>query len=496
MNQREDISQEQFSFGNLKDYSSQDILNLVHKFDFRRISFRYLGLDGRFKQLIIPINGLNSQEIEKILVEGERVDGSSLYPGIIDSTYSDILIIPDLSTAFVDPFDERNLSFICRYQKKDGELAPFTLDTILLQAEAQLRKTTGLELWVGGELEFYLIYDHEDIFYSPETQKGYHESSPFIKGLDFLKEAAEMIQKITGAVKYVHSEVGCLPHLESENPFLKGKTLEQLEIEFKTESVVSAADHLVLARWILRQLAAQKGMLVTFTPKIAEEVAGNGFHLHLELMREGQNIMVAPDGKLTQEALQLIGGLCNSTGFFLAFGNTMAASYYRLVPNQEAPTQLFWSDCNRSALIRVPLLNSHSQTSLSKETSTRKRGQTVELRSPDGSALIHPLLATISLAALQGLTEKNSLDIASQYYLSQEGASNFPKEKFPLLPSSCGQVARLVQDKRQWLEKNNVFPAAIVDYIIKLLEGEELEIITGERGTDLQKVLHRDLHRH
>jgi glutamine synthetase len=445
------------------------------------------------KHLIIPVERLSRKEIETVLIEGERVDGSSLYPGIVNAYDSDIYIVPDFSTAFIDPFDRENLSFICRYRDKDGQPASFALDTILAKADSLFQKTANLELWAGGELEFYLIYKAEDLNYSLDQQKGYHESSPFVIGLDLLKEAAEILQRITGAVKYIHSEVGFSSILESENPLLAGKRLEQLEIEFKTDRLLRTADYLVLARWILRHLGARRGMLVTFAPKLDEGIAGNGLHIHLELKKNSQNIMMNPSGKLAEEALKLIGGLCEFADCFLPFGNTVAASYYRLVPNHEAPTRVFWSDNNRSALIRVPLCFSPEK----KEAGAKgKMGQTVELRSPDGSALIHPLLAAIAMAANWAFENEKALEVATKYYFPNHASSDLEMEKFPPLPTSCSEAVRLLEEKRSYLERENVFPPVIIDYLVKLLQREDLTVVTGERGGDVRKILHRDLHRH
>jgi len=143
-----------------------------------------------------------------------------------------------------------------------------------------------------------------------------------------------------------------------------------------------------------RRLPARDGG--TFTPKLEEGVAGNGLHFHLELKREGHNIMTNPDGSLSQEARLLIGGLCHYADSLTAFGNTVASSYFRLVPNQEAPTRICWSDLNRSAMIRVPLGWTRGRN-LSALVNPREidsfevpeSRQTVEMRTADGSALIH-----------------------------------------------------------------------------------------------------------
>ena len=150
-----------------------------------------------------------------------------------------------------------------------------------------------------------------------------------------------------------------------------------------------------MGRWIIRNVAYQHGCVATFTPKLEEGIAGNGLHIHVELMKNGKNMMNGEIGKLSGEAKKLIGGLCHYADTLTAFGNTVSSAYLRLVPNQEAPTRICWSDLNRSAMIRVPLGWSGKSNLAKKLNPQQSPGykdpegrQTVELRSPDGSAAV------------------------------------------------------------------------------------------------------------
>ena len=157
-------------------------------------------------------------------------------------------------------------------------------------------------------------------------------------------------------MKYAHAEVGYIDSVRSDLPLLAGRRAEQHEIELLTRPIEEMGDLIGLARWIIRNVAHRNGMLATFAPKIEEGVAGNGLHFHMELMKDGQNIM-SDDGRRAcrPDARKLIGGLVDYASTLSAFGNTVASSFLRLVPNQEAPTRICWSHNNRSALIRVPL---------------------------------------------------------------------------------------------------------------------------------------------
>jgi glutamine synthetase len=225
---------------------------------------------------------------------------------------------------------------------------------------------------------------------------------------------------------------------------IKDKQAEQLEIEFLPMRAEDMGDSLVLARWLIRNIAYRSGCVVTFAPKLEEGVAGNGFHVHMGLMDNGRNIMSDAKGNLSKKARQLIGGLCTYAASLTAFGNTVSSAYLRLVPNQEAPTRICWSDQNRSAMIRVPLGWSNKenlarqinpqQTEMFQETEGR---QTVELRSPDGSALIHLLLAGIVMSAEYGLKDPGSLALAER--LKVEGnifANPELLSDLPVLPKS------------------------------------------------------------
>jgi glutamine synthetase len=217
-------------------------------------------------------------------------------------------------------------------------------------------------------------------------------------------------------------------------------------------------------------------------------------------------------GKLTAPARRLIGGLCTYADSLTAFGNTVSSAYLRLVPNQEAPTRICWSDLNRSAMIRVPLGWS-SATNLARIVNPRqpddftRQGnvQTVELRSPDGSAIVHLLLAGIVRAAEHGLTDDGAEALAGRLYVS---GNIFKDEKLlhtlACLPRSCVESARIIREKRSLYERDGIFPASIIDYIAALLDAEGDENINArladlpadDRLLETRKIMHKDLHRH
>ncbi len=499
------------------DFTRQDFLRVISERHIERLTFHYTALDGKLKELKLPV--ANAAEAEIILAKGERVDGSSLFRGMVDASLSDLYVVPVYRTAFFNPFDEGSLDFICRYLTKDGDLAPFALDSILAHAARVFREHSGLELRALGELEFFLLSPQGLRLYPAQKQHGYHASSPFMKSGEILNEIVRHITQITGSVKYAHSEVGFVESVRSDLEEIHGKQAEQLEVEYLPLPVEEMADALVLGRWLIRNTAYRHGCVATFTPKIEEGVAGNGLHFHLELLRDGRNIMVDEGGGISNPARRLIGGLCHYADSLTAFGNTVSSAYLRLVPNQEAPTRICWSDLNRSAMIRVPLgwsnlphlakrLNPQESTPFEEGASR----QTVELRSPDGSAIIHLLLAGIVMAADWAFRDDDSLfkkevplDLADRLYVKGNVFTDPALlQKLPALPRSCVESSRILLRKRDLYERDGVFPPSIIDYLARLLQAESDEFMNAkladlpadDRLHETRKIMHKDLHRH
>ena len=328
---------------------------------------------------------------------------------------------------------------------------------------------TGMEFQAMGELEYYVISEDDGLF--PATdQRGYHESGPYAKFNDFRTQCMSYIAQTGGQIKYGHSEVG--------NFMLDGKVYEQNEIEFLPVNAENAADQLMIAKWVIRNLAYQYGYDITFAPKITVGKAGSGLHIHMRMMKDGQNQMLK-DGVLSDTARKAIAGMMQLAPSITAFGNTNPTSYFRLVPHQEAPTNVCWGDRNRSVLVRVPLGWS-AQTDMcalanplesdSNYDTTQK--QTVEMRSPDGSADLYQLLAGLAVACRHGFEIENALAIAEQTYVNvnihqKENADKL--KALAQLPDSCAASADCLQKQRTVFEQYNVFSPAMINGIISRL---------------------------
>lgn len=449
------------------EFTKADIIEYVKSSGIRMINFMYPAEDGRVKTLNFIVN--NAAYLDTILSTGERVDGSSLFPSFVEPGNSDLYVIPRFRTAFLDPFAEiPTLCLLCSFYDKDGQ--PFACDPhyTLAKAEKAFEKSTGMTFEAMGELEYYVIRPSSGTF-PGQDQRGYHESGPFAKMNGFRALCMDAIASAGGVMKYGHSEVG--------NFTLDGMTYEQNEIEFLPCPVESAADQLLIAKWIIRNMGLSHGIDVTFAPKISIGEAGSGLHVHMRLMKDGKNLMTS-GGKLSDTAKRAIAGMLELAPAITAFGNKNPTSYFRLVPHQEAPTSVCWGDCNRSTLVRVPLGWNTANDMCSAANPKESAGgydasgkQTVEMRSPDSSADIYQLMAGLCVACRYGLEmpEDKALRIAADKYAGMDIHKDGAAERFEALPDCCEASASCLEKVREVFEREGVFSSVMIDGICRSL---------------------------
>ena len=447
------------------EFTKADIVSYIKENGITMVNFMYPAADGRLKTLNFVIN--DAAYLDAILTCGERVDGSSLFP-FIEAGSSDLYVIPRFCTAFIDPFAEQpTLSMLCSFFNKDGEPLESSPEHTLRKACRAFTEVTGMEFQAMGELEYYVISEDSGMF--PATdQRGYHESAPYAKFNEFRTECMAYIAQAGGQIKYGHSEVG--------NFTLDGKIYEQNEIEFLPVRAEQAADQLMIAKWIIRNLAYQYGYDITFAPKIT---AG----------KAGKNQMLK-DGVLSETARKAIAGMMELAPSITAFGNTNPTSYFRLVPHQEAPTNICWGDRNRSVLVRVPLgwsaktdmcMIANPLEAPSNYDTTQK--QTVEMRSPDGSADLYQLIAGLAVACRCGFEMPDALEIADKTYVNVNIHKKENEDKLKQLaqlPDSCVASADCLEKQRAAFEKYNVFSPAMIDGIISKLRAYEDRTLRSE----------------
>ena len=473
----------------LTDQSS--IIRFIEQNDIRMLNFRYVAGDGRLKKLNFVIN--SRAHLEKVLSMGERVDGSSLF-SFVSAESSDLYVVPRFRTAFVNPFTEvPTIDLICGFYNNQGDPLESAPEYILQKAQRTLKERTGLVMEALGELEYYLFSEIDSIYPIVE-QKGYHESHPFSKWGLVRREAMQVISEMGGTIKYGHAEVGNIISGDLE--------MVQHEIEFLPVPIEQAADQLVMAKWAVREVAYKHNLEVSFAPKIIAGQAGSGLHVHTRFMKNGENMMADGSG-LTDTARKVIAGYLMCAESLTAFGNTVPTSFLRLVPHQEAPTSICWGDRNRSVLVRVPLgwqgvgdrMLLHANPN---EPADGIRGfennQTVELRSPDGSANVHLLLAGMAVAGRWGLEAPGALKLAAELYVKADAAR---VEGLKQLPASCFQSADCLAQDRARYEEGGVFPAGLIDSTIKSLKAYDdlnlSEKIFGNADS-LKALVNRHLH--
>lgn len=442
------------------DFTGSDLVQAAEQLDLRQVNLRYVGGDGRLKTIAFPVD--SREHLVEILMHGERVDGSSIFPGVKGEA-SDVYIVPRHRTAFVNPFGDRpSLDVMCSFYDADGKPLPYAREQVVRRAAEALTQETGMVLEAMGELEYYLVDEPERI-YPVEEEHGYQESAPFSKGQRVREQVLAHLASMGIKLKYAHGEVGNI--LEDE------RQLVQHEIEFWPVPVEEAADALVLAKWVVREVAYLHGLEVTFAPSVSSEGAGSGLHIHSRLVAGGASAITDGDG-VNDTGRRLIAGYLEAAKALTAFGNTVPTSYLRFTEGDESPEGISWGETDRTGLVRVPLawgggvlpgMIAHANPGCSEPIPEPAIDpQTVEFRLADGSADVHLLLAGMAVAGRRGLSDPKSLKRA-------ERLSTADHDKFEQLPSSCSESADALKRGRAMFEADDIFPADLVDAVIDRL---------------------------
>jgi glutamine synthetase len=468
-------------------FTSNDLIKYITDNEIEMVNFRYVAQDGRLKTLSFYIH--SKEYLETILTYGERVDGSSLF-SFIEAGSSDLYVIPRYKTAFVNPFSEiPAIDILCSFYTSEGKPLNSSPEFILQKAHQYFKEKTGATFKALGELEYYIIAPLDEN-YLPTNQKGYHESEPFIKYNGFRNHAMQLISQCGGKIKYGHSEVGAF----QDDEYL----YEQHEIEFLPTLAEDAADQILIAKWILRNLSYLYGVTISFAPKITVGKAGSGMHIHMLAEKEGKNLMLE-NGKLSNFARKMIAGILSNADAITAFGNTTPLSYMRLVPHQEAPTNICWGDRNRSVLIRVPLgwttensMIDHANPNIQNKPYQIPEKQTIELRSPDGTADVYHLLAAVILSAAKGFEMPNALELAEQFYVNVNIHKEDCRDKakhLGHLPTSCFESAICLESKKQMFIDSGVFPEGTINSVIQNLKSFEDKNLREELSKNPEQLL-------
>jgi len=425
------------------------------------IDLKATDLTGKLHHISLPyFEGL----LEKLINEGVGFDGSSY--GFRKVENSDMILIPDLATAKIDPFRQApTLSFYSHIVLTDEQRSPFLQDGRYLakKAEQLLKEITGADKsWWGPEFEFYIFskveYDtrtatsyykveHAEEFY----KKAYHAANPFDEYDDFRDDACKLLKAQGINVKYHHHEVG---------------ERGQQEIETYFSDLLTTADNIITTKYILFNFAKQKGLYITFMPKPMYQQAGNGMHLHFYLTKNGKNLFYQKGeyGNLSKLAKQFIGGLLKHGRALSAFTNPSTNSYKRLVPGFEAPVALTYGMGNRAGAIRVPkYVNNPEETRF-------------EYRPPDATANPYLCLVAMLLAGIDGVV--NDIDP------TKEGFGPYDKNfletddihKIHFLPRNLAEALDALELDNEFLKRGNIFTDELLNQWIKT-KNEEIHSI-------------------
>ncbi|MBM3321701.1 MAG: type I glutamate--ammonia ligase [Candidatus Eisenbacteria bacterium] len=357
--------------------TKQAILRLAKKENVRFLRLMFTDIHGVNKNVEVP-----ESQFEKALDGMILFDGSSI-EGFSRIEESDMILKPDLGTFRIFPWREqsdwRTARLISDVAYPDGR--PFAgcprsaLKRVVAEAEA-----LGYTMMVGPEAEFFLLErnDRGEVRHATHDAAGYFDLVPVDRGEEVRRDIVEYLEKTGFEVEAAHHEVAPGQH----------------EIDFRYADAVTTADNITTFRFVVRKAANAHNMHATFMPKPFFGVNGSGMHVHQSLFKGKTNTFYAK-GKpyqLSETALHYIGGLLRHARGFAAITNPLVNSYKRLVPGYEAPTNVTWSEKNRSPLVRVP--------------DRRGIGTRVELRCPDPSANPYLALAVMLRAGLDGIAKK------------------------------------------------------------------------------------------
>jgi len=454
-----------------KQAEIKNVLDYIKKNEIKFVDFKFMDFPGQWQHFTVPSPQLDEQSFE----DGYGFDGSSMR-GWKRIDESDMLIIPDPSTMILDEFIEiPTVSLICDvYEPATKEKYSRCPRNIAQKAEAYL-KSTGIAdtVYFGPEAEFFIFEDvrfdstpnssyymvdsvegrwntgsdeEPNLAYKPRYKEGYFPVPPTDSLNDLRNEMCVKLMDAGIEVEAQHHEVA---------------SGGQCEIDLKFQSLLTAADQLLLFKYIVKNTARINGKTVTYMPKPIQGDNGSGMHIHTSLWKEGKPLFAGTGyAGLSEMALYFMGGILKHAPSLLAFTNPITNSYKRLVPGFEAPVRLAYSQRNRSAAIRIPM---YSQNPNSKR---------MEFRCPDPAANPYLAFSAILLAGLDGIT--NRIDPGEPldkdiYDMAPEELTNVPQT-----PETLTEALKALADDHEYLLKGDVFTEDVINTWINYKMDKEI----------------------
>ena len=381
--------------------TKKEILSLLKTDEVKAIRLWFTDILGRVKGFSI-----SRREAERALEEGINFDGSSI-EGLVRIEESDLTAKPDLSSTyfFLDENGKKTVIFICDIYYPNGEQVESSPRYVLKKVLDKARKD-GWSFFVGSELEFF-YFSGKDL--KIRDTKGYFDVLPYDRYDEISEEIVNILNGVGVEVEVAHHEV-------SEN---------QHEIDLRYEEALKMADHIQVAKYVIKETARSNGVFATFMPKPVFGLNGSGLHLHQSFFSKGKNIFYDKKDPyhLSSVAKHYSAGLLKYAKEITSITNQWVNSYKRLVPGYEAPVYVSWGRQNRSALVRVPSFKS--------ESSCR-----VEYRTPDPATNPYLAISVMLGAGLKGITDKLNLGEPTEEDIYTMSDERKKKLKIEVLPDS------------------------------------------------------------
>ena len=456
--------------------NAEEVLRFIRDEDVKFVDVRFCDLPGVMQHFNMPVSSVD----ESLFTEGQMFDGSSIR-GFQAIHESDMKLIPDVTTAFVDPFRTEK-TLVINFSIRD----PFTNEeysrdprNIAAKAEAYLA-TTGIAdtAYFAPEAEFYIFDDvrfetkqnagyyyidsQEGAWntgraeeggnrgYKPRYKGGYFPVPPVDHFADLRDSMVINLEEVGLLVERAHHEVG---------------TAGQQEINYRFDTLLQAADDVMKFKYVIKNVAWDAGKTVTFMPKPLFGDNGSGMHVHQSLWKDGVPLFYDElgYGGLSDTARWYIGGLLAHAPSLLAFTNPTVNSYHRLVPGYEAPVNLVYSQRNRSACIRIPI------------TGANPKAKRIEFRCPDPSSNPYLAFAAMLMAGLDGI--KNKIEPPAPvdkdlYELPPDEAASIPQ-----VPASLGEVLDALEADHDFLLEGGVFTPDLIETWIAYKREKEIDPI-------------------
>lgn len=445
--------------------SVENVLALIQEHEVKFIDLRFTDTKGKEQHVSIPTHQIDADFFE----DGKMFDGSSIagWKGINES---DMVLMPDPSSAVLDPFtQDSTLNIRCDI------LEPTTMQgydrdprSIAKRAEDYLRSTGIADtVLVGPEPEFFLFDDVRfstdmsgSFFKIDDVEAAWNSGSeleggnkghrPGVKGGYFPVAPVDSSQDIRSAMCLIMEEMGLVVEAHHHEVATAG----QNEIATRFNTLTAKADEIQIYKYVVHNVAHAYGKTATFMPKPLVGDNGSGMHVHQSLAKDGVNLFAGDKyGGLSETALYYIGGVIKHARAINAFANASTNSYKRLIPGFEAPVMLAYSARNRSASIRIPVVPS-------------PKARRIEVRFPDPSANPYLCFAALLMAGLDGIKNKihpgDAMD-KDLYDLPPEEAA-----EIPTVSESLQQALQALDEDREFLTSGGVFSDDYIDSYIKL----------------------------